>query len=178
MARARLRRRWASRVASAAASCALGFIFGICIYFGNPQQGIGGVDLAEYCSVIGHGMYLASSAGGDYCAQPVNVDLACQWQYRMNNLRGVFVSNDPNSMICESGSIHYAQGVTDMLGFCQYRTGIADMAAEPDPAYRDKWECREAVNVDAACDFEYRAPGLQGRYNSGLWECYRPMFPL
>ena len=89
-----------------------------------------GLSLTEYCSTLGalgaQGAQGFTVAGTD-CVQPINLDMACDFQYQTNGLEHRFTSPDPNSAICYNPTTHvtYSAGISNMTGYCATRTIMA-----------------------------------------------------
>jgi hypothetical protein len=171
MATDELHHRRASKIACAVASCIVGITFGIGIYFGNLQYSIGQVSLTGYCS----SQHLEIS--GTYCAQPIDLNAVCNWQYKSDNLHAEFTSRDPYSMICYDSALSILGGISNLSGYCQAVTGATSaVAAVGNPDYKDVWVCQEAINIDVACISQYNMPGLRAGLANGIWVCYRSVF--
>lgn len=135
----------------------------------TPRQTapVGGVDLAAYCTSVGHDTNSELS-----CFSKIDLDQACNWEYDRRDLRIRWTSKDPTSGICHDPRADKdLGGISNMSGFCKSRFGRTNVeAAVPEGI----WLCLEPINMDLACQHKHRMPELVGRRDAnGIWHCYR-----
>jgi hypothetical protein len=139
-------------------------------------QSLGGLSLTAYCASVGPQGEQSYSVDGTNCVQPINLDAACDYQYKLTGLKHVFTSSDPNSAICENPATHvkYAAGISDMAGYCATTTTVAGVTATAEnPAYKNTWVCQVPINMNLACDTQYNRTDLVAGPEDGGWLCYK-----
>jgi hypothetical protein len=129
---------------------------------------LGGVSLTKYCSNVGPNFTVA----GTDCAQPIDLDAACDYQYHATGLKAKFTSSDLTSAVCVNPTTQETRrnGISDMTGFCKTLTTMVGVTATD--ANQKKWVCRVPINMDLACDTQYNQTNLVARKVDAIWTCY------
>lgn len=146
----------------------------------SPSPLPGGLSFTEYCLTLGaqgaQGAQDFTPAGtGADCVQPINLDLACDFQYQATGLKHIFTSSDPNSAICYNPKSHvtFPAGISNMTGYCATLTTMASVTATAaNPDYKNIWVCQVAINKNLACDTQNNRTNLVARQMNGIWRCY------
>ena len=116
------------------------------------------------------------TVAGTNCVQPINLDLACDFQYQATGLKHRFTSRDPNSAICYNPTTHvtYSAGISNMIGYCRTFTTMPGAATTTtaNPDYKNTWVCQVVINESLACDTQNNAISLVARKVNGTWMCY------
>lgn len=137
-----------------------------------------GLSLTEYCSTLGaqgvQGAQAFRVAGTD-CVLPIDLDAACDFQYRTTGLKHKFTTSDPNSAICYNPTTkeNYYAGISNMTGYCETLTTTADVTATAaNPDNKNIWVCQVPINMNLACDAQKNRTDLVARQVNGTWLCY------
>jgi hypothetical protein len=133
------------------------------------KERVGGLDLAKYCD-----SYSYSQVDTEFCTSSIDLNNACNWQYKRTDLRIVLKSNDPYSGKCYDRQQRYVGGIKDMPGYCRetYQESIDVQAV----VLEDRtWACRAPINKSLACGWQYQTESLAAVEESeGIWACYKP----
>lgn len=174
---------WPVRYVAGAGSAAL-LILLIVVLFAfqpgaSPSNPLGGVNLANYCSLqgsIGSPAYVVADSSSE-CVQVIDLASACSYSYPTIPYQTFKLTNlsDPDSGICVNQATDSGiGGIANMSGYCSTltkATGVTATAENPD--YKNMWVCQVEINMNLACDETYgNTPNMVAREVNGIWTCY------
>ena len=144
---------------------------------GSSEPPVSGLSLTKYCSALGPEGAQGFRVTGTDCVHQINLNEACEFQYRINGLEARFTSADPNSAVCYNPqtNVTYDAGISDMTGYCKsLTTGANVIATTISPGYEDTWICNLPINLGLACNAQNNQNDLVARQEeNGGWMCYR-----
>jgi|GEM_PF-5655316 len=154
-------------------------IWSLALHFAAPQSlqpvyatQLGGLDLNGYCTSLTY----AELVGDSSCSSPVDMNLACNWQWDGTDLHNRFSSpTNSYSGLCYDSQGKRVGGINDMEGYCKH---LVHYGAPVDIADKSGtlagWTCQQQINPTLACMWQYGTTNIEARNTQGNWYCYGP----
>jgi hypothetical protein len=135
----------------------------------SPENRVGGLDLARYCE-----SYSYSQVDTEFCTASIDLNSACNWQYKRTDLRVALKPNEPYSGKCLDRQQKNVGGIRDMSGYCA-ETYQGSIDVQPVVMGGKTWACRARINKNLACGWQYQTENLVAvEESTGIWACYKP----
>jgi hypothetical protein len=136
----------------------------------SPSLPRGGIDLQRYCETYGYAQLEMKANRDAVCSSMVNLDEACDWEYRSTGLRLELKDPaNPYSGVCLDREKRPKGGISNMVGYCKSKAGTGSPAA----VVQDNiWTCQLKVVMNVACSWQYAEEGLTAKLEENEWMCY------
>lgn len=132
---------------------------------------VGGLDVKRDCDRLGFDGQQVS-ANEIYCQSSVELLSACQSEHPTTTQVDL-KANDPYSASCLNATGKNLGGISDMLGYCRDASNARwanQVTASTQP--NNKWHCRIAMDIAAACAGQYNMHPMTAKWISGSWRCF------
>ncbi|WP_067828438.1 hypothetical protein [Nocardia inohanensis] len=131
---------------------------------------VGGLDLAQHC--ISYGF---TGVNGLLCISEINLDQACNWQYKQTGMQLRFSRDDPYSGVCYKSENEPVGGIKDMPGYCResFPTSNEVRPAVVNLGDKKTWVCQAPIDMRIACIWQYQLRDVQPRKVDENWACYK-----